>query len=209
MNNYSKIYQHYESCLEKHGDNHLGVDWPNLKDLYLRYKVMLNIIREDERIRILDFGCGTAMLNQYIIDNNININYLGLDISHKFIEICKQKYPKINFYVLDILKNPELIPSYDYAICNGTFTEKRDLKQNEMFIFFTSIISLLFAKCKKGIAFNVMSNNVDYKKDDLFYVSHDELVNFIIKNLTRNYIIRNDYGLYEYTVYIYKEKYNI
>lgn len=29
---YRSIVDHYEACLEKHGDSHLGVDWPNPKD---------------------------------------------------------------------------------------------------------------------------------------------------------------------------------
>jgi len=33
---YTKIVTHYEDCLEKHGDTHLGVDWPNQQDVYKR-----------------------------------------------------------------------------------------------------------------------------------------------------------------------------
>lgn len=40
---YNKIIEHYESCLEKFGDNHLGVDWSKLEDVDKRYKVMLDI----------------------------------------------------------------------------------------------------------------------------------------------------------------------
>jgi hypothetical protein len=64
---YKSIIRHYESCLDKHGDNHLGVDWPKLEDVDKRYKVMLDIIRvnEDKRTKIslLDFGCGIIIIN--------------------------------------------------------------------------------------------------------------------------------------------------
>ena len=39
---YSSIIEHYESCLAKHGDSHLGVDWPNARDAATRYGVMLD-----------------------------------------------------------------------------------------------------------------------------------------------------------------------
>ena len=55
-----------------------------------------------------------------------------------------------------------------------------------------------------GIAFNVMSKDVDWERDDLFHLPLSELSSFLSKNLTRRYIIRNDYGLYEYTTYVYK-----
>ena len=66
---YTKIIEHYENCLEKNGDNHLGVDWPKLEDVDIRYKVMLDIINWNEdketAISLLDFGCGTAHLLEY------------------------------------------------------------------------------------------------------------------------------------------------
>ncbi len=89
-------------------------------------------------------------------------------------------------------------------MCNGTFTEKRDLSQEEMMDFFTSVIKKLWNKCNKGIAFNLMSKHVDWERKDLFHVSLDELGWFLKNNLSRNFIIRNEYGLYEYTTYVYK-----
>jgi hypothetical protein len=67
---YNKIISHYEGCLEKHGDTHLGVDWPILADVEKRFNVMLEVInfnRKDDKIEtILDFGCGTAHLLEHI-----------------------------------------------------------------------------------------------------------------------------------------------
>ena len=87
---------------------------------------------------------------------------------------------------------------------NGVFTEKRELSFEEMWLYFTELISLIYNKCNKGIAFNVMSKSVDWERDDLFHLSLDKLSGFLCKKITRNYIIRNDYGLYEYTVYLFK-----
>ena len=66
------------------------------------------------------------------------------------------------------------------------------------------MILTIFEKVDKGMAFNVMSKAVDWERDDLFHLSTDVLIDFMVKNLSRNFIIRNDYGLYEYTVYLYK-----
>ena len=56
---YLSIISHYESCLEKFGDTHLGVDWPNKEDADTRYKVMLEVINQDSsgKLKLLDFGC--------------------------------------------------------------------------------------------------------------------------------------------------------
>ena len=73
-----------------------------------------------------------------------------------------------------------------------------------MFEYLKKMITLIYSKSNKGIAFNVMSKQVDWEVDTLFHVPIDEIADFLIKKITRNFVIRNDYGLYEYTVYIYK-----
>jgi SAM-dependent methyltransferase len=203
------IIKHYENCLDKHGDTHLGVDWPKQEDVSKRYKVMLDIVRFagdiSKSISLLDFGCGAAHLYQYILDQHIeSINYSGLDISEKFISLCKNKYPHVSFYQMDILDSKQLLPAFDYIIMNGVFTEKRELSFEEMREYFCKMLIKVFPLCNKGIAFNVMSKAVEWEREDLFHLPTDLLIDFLIKKLSRNFIIRNDYGLYEYAVYVYK-----
>ena len=73
-----------------------------------------------------------------------------------------------------------------------------------MLVYFKSVVRAVFAKAELGIAFNVMSKHVDWERDDLFHLPFDILAQFITRELTRNFIIRNDYGLYEYTTYVYR-----
>ncbi len=56
-----------------------------------------------------------------------------------------------------------------------------------------------------GVAFNVMSKDVDWEREDLFHLPLNVLSNFLTKEVTRDFIIRYDYGLYEYTTYLYKK----
>jgi SAM-dependent methyltransferase len=203
------IVKHYENCLDKHGDSHLGVDWPKLEDVNVRYKVMIDVIRfakEDlHEISLLDFGCGTANLLQFINDKKIeDINYSGLDISEKFISLCREKFPSFSFYCVDILNKKSELPNFDFVVLNGVFTEKRELSFEEMWEYFCKMLYKVFSISNKGIAFNVMSKAVEWEREDLFHVPTDLLIDFLTKNLTRNFILRNDYGLYEYTTYLYK-----
>ena len=205
---YLKIAEHYKNCFVEHGDNHLGVDWPNYEDTLKRYKTMLELSNPNELgFSLLDFGCGTAALYEYALSNpkqfGNRVVYSGLDINSEFVEISKEKFPYQTFYHKDILVDSD-IPNFDYIVCNGTFTEKRELSYDEMWEFFTTTITKLWEKCDKGIAFNLMSKHVDWERDDLFHVSLDELGWFLKNNLSRNFTIRNDYGLYEYTTYVYK-----
>jgi SAM-dependent methyltransferase len=208
LKKYKEIINHYESCLEKHGDTHLGVDWPIEEDLFKRYKVMMELItlkKDNDQVTLLDFGCGTAHLLDYISKNSFsNVIYSGLDISKKFVSVCNGKYPETSFYCGDVLNSNFTLPAFDYIVMNGVFTEKRELTFEEMWDYFTQLITKVYSLCNKGVAFNVMSKQVDWEREDLFHVSLDKLASFLCLNVTRDFVIRNDYGLYEYTVYIYK-----
>jgi SAM-dependent methyltransferase len=209
---YVEIVLHYEACLEEYGDTHLGVDWPKIEDVDKRYKVMVDVINYDimhnntpGKIRFLDFGCGASHLYEYIVKQNINnIEYSGLDLSEKFINLSKKKFPFNKYYCVDILDDDVDIPNFDYIIMNGIFTEKRSLSFDEMFSYFKELVKKVFAKAEMGIAFNVMSKQVDWEREDLFHLPLDLLADFLTKDMSRNFINRNDYGLYEYTTYVYK-----
>jgi SAM-dependent methyltransferase len=205
---YLSIKKHYENCLNKHGDTHLGMDWPKPEDVEKRHQVMLELMllksNTDKNICLLDFGCGTSHFYEYLLKNKIKLTYSGLDISEKAINISLQKFPKNKYYCLDILDGHPNLPDFDYIIMNGIFTEKIDLSFEEMFEYMKNMLTAIFQKTKRGIAFNVMSKAVDWEREDLFHLPTDLLISFLTKNITRNFVIRNDYGLYEYTVYIYK-----
>ena len=51
-----------------------------------------------------------------------------------------------------------------------------------------------------------MSKQVDWERDDLFHLPLDLLADYLTRNLSRHFVIRNDYGLYEYTVYVYHDR---
>ncbi len=206
MKKYQSIINHYEACYEEHGDSHLGVDWPNKKDTITRFSVMLDVILDKtNKTSLLDFGCGTGHLLEHIQEHEYqNLLYTGLDISSKFVDRCKEKFPNNDFLCLDIFDAKTVLPNFDYIIMNGVFTEKREMLFDDMWSYFKSMIKKIYSKTNYGLSFNVMSSNVDWEREDLFHLSLDKLTDFLCKEVSRNFIIRNDYGLYEYTTYIYK-----
>jgi SAM-dependent methyltransferase len=204
---YIEIVEHYESCLARYGDSHLGVDWPKAQDAEKRYRVMLELIPSPRPsiVKLLDFGCGTSHLYEHILASSATgIEYLGLDLSPKFVELSRKKFPKNHYICADILEEPDAVPKSDYIVMNGVFTEKRSLTFDEMLGYFERVLSATFAKAEYGIAFNVMSKHVDWERTDLFHLPFDTLAPILIRALTRNFVIRNDYGLYEYTTYVYR-----
>jgi len=205
---YREIVAHYEACFKRHGDTHLGVDWPNQRDAQTRYQVMLDLIRPDSPggVTLLDLGCGTSHLYEYILKHGLErrVLYSGLDISPAFVKASQEKFPGVAYYCMDILADDAEIPDFDYVAMNGVFTEKCELSQDEMAEYFRLLITKIFPRVRVGMAFNVMSKQVDWERPDLFYLPFDALAAILTKDLSRHFIIRHDYHLYEYTVYVYR-----
>jgi SAM-dependent methyltransferase len=127
---YRDIVAHYEDCLAGYGDSHRGVDWPRREDAELRHRVMLGLIPPDapRPARLLDFGCGAGHLLEFIRSRRVpGIEYHGLDLSERFLSLCRDKFPKIPFYHADVLDDGVILPEFDFVIMNGVFTEKREL----------------------------------------------------------------------------------
>src|SRR5215510_7245599 len=204
---YLSIVSHYENCLDRYGDSHLAVDWPRAEDAQKRYRVMLDVIRpETQKVSLLDFGCGAAHLKEYIREQRLDhIEYAGLDLSEKFVRLSRSKFPENQFFCQDVLDENASLPIFDYVVLNGVFTEKRELSFEEMLAYFKQLVRHVFAHAAIGIAFNVMSKHVEWERNDLFHLPFDTLAEFLTKELTRNFIFRNNYGLYEYTTYVYHE----
>ncbi len=203
---YLSIVEHYEACLERHGDTHLGVDWPNAEDAETRYRVMLDVIRRpaSDPVRLLDFGCGTSHFYEYLQREGIrDIEYSGLDISERFVDLSRVKFPDVEYYCADILDDDVELPRFDYVVMNGVFTERIDLTFDEMLAYFKRVVRRVFALVDDGLAFNVMSKQVDWERDDLFHLPLDLLSEFLTREISRNFVVRHDYGLYEYTAYVY------
>lgn len=207
---YRQIVEHYERCLAQHGDSPRGVDWPNPQDAQTRYQVMLDVIRPEQlrspaAVSLLDFGCGAAHLYEYLQAHGWDgIDYAGLDLSPQFVELARRKFPARMFYQLDVLAaDAPRLPQFDYVVLNGVLTEKRELSFDAMWAYAQRLLRTVFAQARQGIAFNVMSKQVDWERGDLFHLPFDTLADFLTRELSRHFVLRNDYGLYEYTAYVY------
>jgi hypothetical protein len=84
------------------------------------------------------------------------------------------------------------------------FTYKDGLDYDEMVSFWRELLPPLFALARVGLAFNAMSKQVDWERDDLFHLPLDVMSSFVSANLSRRFVVRHDYPLFEYTTYVYR-----
>lgn len=204
---HNDIVRACESDFEQFGDTFQGAGWTKAEELAdRRYEVMLELI--DERpnpCSVLDFGCGSARLLDYAIRSGRaeQLDYSGLDLSTLVIEHCRAKYPDRTFHHLDILIDASSLPVFDTILLNGVFHYKGEMSQEQMFDYFCALLRTVRPHARRTLAFNVMSTHVEWTRADLFHLPIQQATDFVASTLSRRFTVRQDYGLYEYTVYVY------
>jgi SAM-dependent methyltransferase len=201
------IVKSCEGDLLEHGDNFRGVGWTKKKEYAdLRYQVMLDLLRENDPVTLLDVGCGAAHLLEYMRRHRYDhVEYSGLDLSQAFLDLSRGKFTDITFYREDILANNEPIPKHDYVVMNGLFNWRGESSHEEMWAYCQAMIKRAFNLARVGIAFNVMSKYVDWEREDLFHLPFETLASFLDREVSRHFTFRHDYGLFEYTAYVYRK----
>ncbi len=206
---YHPLVEAVEKLHAEHGDTHRGLGFRTEEGFEARYRVYLEVIRgaaAHEECSLLDVGCGTARLLDLIKSLGRNeISYRGVDLSPKLIEAARMKHPGADFICGDPFDLEEIWSARpDYVVFGQIFTCRLQMSVAEMTDYMLRMLRLAFTHCRRGVVFTVMSAHVDWQREDLFHVPFDQMADLMQANLSRNYVFRADYGLYEYAVYVYK-----
>ena len=207
MDKFSELsLDYYNKILNKHGNNFKGMNWSSKKSQYVRFEKLLNISKLENK-SIHDLGCGNAEMLKFLKIKKIKFkNYLGSDLSNEMIKLCNERFKKskrINFENFDILKRKNLF-KYDYVLTSGIFNVKNSIHEADWKRYVFRVIKKMFLSCRCGIGLNFLTFDTTFREKKLFYMSLDELVKFLRKNISRKIVITHDYELWEFTVFIYK-----
>jgi 2-polyprenyl-3-methyl-5-hydroxy-6-metoxy-1,4-benzoquinol methylase len=199
--------RHYSGKFSTHGPTSQGVDWGSDESrMTLRYDKMLAIIEPaaPPRPSILDVGCGFGGLLKYLTASKVNVDYTGIDVADNMIRWASENLAAGKFLCGDVLDH-DFGRDYDYVVCNGILTQKLDAAASDMDGFAARLIRRMFALCRRGVAFNVMTTKVNYFANNLYYRNPAEMFSWCVSEITRHIKIDHAYPLYEYTVYLYRD----
>jgi SAM-dependent methyltransferase len=155
---------------------------------------------------VLDVGCGPGFAVPFLEERygSITGKYLGIDISEMLIAQARRLWPSQRFEVRDIVASPLPDRIFDFAALNGVLTAKHTLSHQEMENFTCEILEHTWQATNRALSFNVMNPHVDWTRNDLFHWPLDRAAAFCIAKLSRHINIILDYGLYEYTVQVFR-----
>ena len=150
---------------------------------------------------VLDIGCGLADFYAYILENGIEANYTGYDITEDFIQIAQERFPNGHFEVRDI--QTQGIPTrFDYIVSSQTFNN-RFMHDDNMQVM-QDVLRIAYEACDKGLAVDMMTSYVDFKEDHLFYYQPEDIFRYA-KSLTKRVMLRHDYPMFEFAIFLFKD----
>jgi len=95
----------------------------------------------------------------------------------------------------------------DYYIVSGTFNpiEKTPIEEWESFIH--RALTNMYHMCRKGVAVNFLTAFSDYRDNGLYYADAGRLYAWCKENLSRFVRVKEDYPLYEFTLFVYRPEF--
>ena len=201
-----RIEEYYKDKFRQFGDTPKGVDWKDQESQNLRFKIIVDNMKLNKPFSILDVGCGTGALFEYIHrmfpDNKAS--YTGIDFVSEMIQRAREKFADFN-NVTFLNQALEQVPEkFDFVVSSGIFNVKNEIDNimwNESML---STLGLMFEKCRIALIFNALTNKVDFMEDRLFYSDPVYIFTYCRDRFSRFVKLDHSYPLYEYSVCVYR-----
>jgi 2-polyprenyl-3-methyl-5-hydroxy-6-metoxy-1,4-benzoquinol methylase len=181
-----ELIDFYNLHLKHFGDSPHALRWTPEGQLK-RYDILLNIAGDIEKKRILDFGCGKGDFYGYLKSKGLNVIYHGIDINERLIQLAKYKYPEAKFISIDI-EEDEHNQKYDIIFICGVFNLRVAGIEETM----KNVLKILFKLCEKAMHINLLTYYNPQRSVELFYVKPEEIINYIIKELSLKFSLTHD-----------------
>ena len=192
----------YQARFEEYGYSPKALGWDKGKQ-DTRFDVLTSNFDLCNK-SILDIGCGFGDLNKCLEARcKKNYTYLGIDIVPTLLAEAKKRYQhdNVDFICGDFLAEAIEKP-IDYALGSGIFNHK--LEGIDNYTLIEETIRKSFNLCNEGVAFDFLSNKVDYRLERTFHSNPSKILE-IAYNHTRNVILRNDYMPFEFSIFMFKD----
>jgi hypothetical protein len=196
------VVSHYEETLRRFGPTARGMDWKDEASQRLRFAVLCDVC--DLRGRTLhDVGAGAGHLYDFLRERHLDVEYSGSDLSAAMVEAARRRHPGVRFERLDRLGESPA-PTWDVVVCSGLFHVKLGCPDAQWREIVEETLRRMYAACRVAIAFNLLTDLVDWRAPDLFYSDPAETLAFCRRELSPRVALRHDYPLHEYTTYVYR-----
>jgi cyclopropane fatty-acyl-phospholipid synthase-like methyltransferase len=202
----ARVDEYYTSCLLRHGTSPRGVDWNSQESQELRFSQLLQVCPVTEHFSLLDYGCGYGALADFVEAVGYDCQYTAYDISKAMIDCAGKRHASRSWcsFSSDISE----LRTSDYLVASGIFNVKLSHGTETWRDYVTTTLHTLNSLAAKGFAFNMLTSYSDAERmrDDLHYADPTAVFDYCKRNFARNVALLHDYGLYEFTILVRKER---
>jgi len=153
---------------------------------------------------VLDIGCGFGDLNHLLRERcGEDYRYIGNDLVPDLLAEARERYggPNVTFVEGDFLSTP-FDCDVDIAVSSGIFNHR--LEHTDSYSYIEAVLAKAFAMCREGLAFDFLSDKVDFRHEHTFHSSPERILGMAYA-LSRNVLLRNDYMPFEFSLFVFKD----
>lgn len=199
--NYENINSFYSKRYEEYGYSPKSLGWDKGKQ-NVRFDILTSQY-DFQGKSLLDIGCGFGDLSMYLDRKYTSYKYFGIDLLKDFIREARERnsqdYKRFeNADILDFTPRQ----NYDFAVASGTFN--LSLQDIDNYEYLNLVFEKTFAICNDGLAFDFLSDKVDYQLNDSFHYAPEKVLELAYK-YSRNIVLRNDYMPFEFAIFLFKD----
>jgi len=190
----------YNVRVKKYGDDPNSVHWGKKERQELSFNAFIQN-NNFSNSKILDIGCGLCDFYNYLKSNNIDVDYYGIDISDEMIKLSKKKYSELSDKIVaNDFNETNYNDNFDHIVISGIFNN--NMGNNWEFIKKTLLNA--YKICNKSVSFNLITDEVDYFDNNLFYINPSKIIKYCNDKITSNLKKIHNYNKYEYMIILHK-----
>lgn len=166
----------YGSAVVSHGPRHAGVGWSSRPSQMLRLQTLLRILEGETAATITaaDLGCGYGALWPLLepLTAPRVTAYTGLDRAPEMLAAARTLYgrdPRVRFERASLPSE-----TVDYGFVSGTFNFRKDATDDDWRGYIESSLTAFAGSCRRGLAFNLLSEGSPRRHRTMFYAKADE-----------------------------------
>lgn len=194
-----KVSEYYSGKVSAHGPVPRGVDWNSAESQRLRFDQLLKLCDSSRPFTINDFGCGYGALASYMDELGFDFTYRGFDLSEHMLEHARALVTLPNATFTSTIA--DLAPA-DYTVASGIFSVKLDVPDERWLSYAYDTLDTMAAISTKGFAFNMLTDMVDSRRDDLYYADPSAIFEHCRRRFSRHVALLHDYPLWEFAIVV-------
>jgi SAM-dependent methyltransferase len=200
------VATYYTNKLRTHGETPSGVDWNGEAGQILRFSQLCRVINPHPGFCICDVGCGYGAMYDYVASNYQDFHFFGVDVSADMVAAATTRYQHTsNATFIHADRPPQPV---SYCVASGIFNVRLNHDDSTWWSYLITTLDMMHATSTHGFAFNCLTSYSDRDKmrDYLYYANPLAIFDHCKTHYAKDVALLHDYGLYEFTILVRKQR---